>query len=245
VTNTNTNTNTNTATATATAMGPTTVGLTPDQVKALTTAYMPVAQNIVDTTYGKYIKSAPKLQLKFVTQEELKAAGKKNADSLFAFVDNKVPNTINVAYQSPIFKKFNLDAGDAKPLLLHEVLHTRSAAFANNIAQTFGVPRPDGTLPSFSDGSPVRGITEGLTDNFTMQALKVDSTPANYSRQSKWANRLVDKVGIETVKTAYFANDVAAMVKVKKAINELVVEDKKAPESPAARSPSSGSGRTV
>jgi hypothetical protein len=78
-----------------------------------------------------------------------------------------------------------------------------------------------------------------------MQALKVDSTPANYSRQSKWANRLVDKVGIETVKTAYFANDVAAMVKVKKAINELVVEDKKAPESPAARSPSSGSGRTV
>jgi hypothetical protein len=91
-------TKTDTNTATATAMGPTTVGLTSDQVKALTTAYMPVAQNIVDTTYGKYIKSAPKLQLKFATQEELKAAGKKNADSLFAFVDNKVPNTINVAY---------------------------------------------------------------------------------------------------------------------------------------------------
>jgi hypothetical protein len=138
-----------------------------------------------------------------------------------------------------------LNADDAKTLLVHEVLHTRSAAFANNIAQTFGVPRPDGTLPSFSDGSPVRGITEGLTDNFTKQALNVDSTPADYSRESKWANRLIDKVGIETVKTAYFANDVAAMVKVKKAINELVLEDKKAPESPAARSPSPGSGRTV
>ena len=138
-----------------------------------------------------------------------------------------------------------MNASDAKTLFLYEVLHTRSAAFANNIALTFGVPRAGGKLPSFCDGSSVRGITEGLTHTFTMQALKIDSTPADYSRQSKWANRLIEKVGIETAKTACFGNDVAAMVKVKKAIAELAAEDKEAPESPAARSPLRGTGRTV
>jgi hypothetical protein len=236
-----------------TAMGEGSVGLTPDQVKALATTYLPVAQNTVDAAYGQYIKSAPKLELKFWTPQQLSAAKKNNADSLFAFVDNKAPNTVNVAYQSPIFKKFNIDANDAKKLLFHEVLHTRSAAFANNIAQTYGAPLADGKAARFSDGSPVRGVTEGLTEIFTMQALKVDSTPTGYSRETKWALKLIDKVGIETAKKAYFGNDVASMVQVKKAINELVAADKQSPEPaarsstapPSARSLSIGRDRTV
>ena len=226
-------------------MGDGSVALTADEVKGLATSYVPVAQNIVDTTYAKYIKSAPALKLKFWKQTELVAAKKNNADSLFAYVDNKAPTTVNVAYESPIFKKFNVDAKDAKTLLLHEVLHTRSSAFANNIAQTYGVPLENGKPAVFSDGSPVRGVTEGLTEVFTMQALKIDSTPTGYSRETKWAFRLIDKVGIETAKKAYFGNDVASMVQVKKAINELVVADKKAPESPAARSPSASTRRTA
>jgi hypothetical protein len=228
-------------TPTRTAMGPQSVGLTPDQVRALATSYLPAAQNIVDTTYGPYIKSAPKLRLQFWTPDQLIAAKKSNADSLFAFIDNKSPTTVHVSHQSSIFKKFNVDATDAKTLLVHEVLHTRSAAFANNMAQSYGAPLANGKIASFSDGSPVRGVTEGLTEIFTMQALKVDSTPSGYSRETKWAARLIDKVGSETAKRAYFGNDVASMVQVKKAINELVTEDKKNPESPVARSTAAAS----
>lgn len=116
------------------------------------------------------------------------------------------------------------------------MLHTRSAAFAYNIAQTYGAPLADGKPAMFSDGSTVRGVTEGLTELFTMEALKVDETPASYGRETKWAVRLIEKVGIETATMAYFGNDVASTVQVKKAINELVAADKKAPESAAARS---------
>lgn len=70
-----------------TPMGTDSVGLTPDGVKALTTQLLPQAQRTVDTTFAAYIKSAPNLQLRFWTPEQLKAANKNNADSLFAFVD--------------------------------------------------------------------------------------------------------------------------------------------------------------
>ena len=119
---------------------------------------------------------------------------------------------------------------------MHEVLHTHSAAFALNIARTYGVPLADGKPASFSDGSRVRGVTEGLTEIFTMQALKVDATPSGYNRETKWDFRLIDKVGMETAQKAYFGNDVASMVQVKKAIAELIAEDKSTPESPSARS---------
>ena len=122
---------------------------------------------------------------------------------------------------------------------MHEVLHTHSAAFALNIARTYGVPLADGKPASFSDGSLVRGVTEGLTEIFTMQAMRVDGTPAAYGRETKWAFSLINKLGtngMEIAWNAYFRNDVASMVQVKKAIAELFADDKKAPESPSARS---------
>lgn len=162
-------------------------GFTPDQVKAFTTAYLPEAQKIVDATYAKYITSAPKLQLKFLTQQQIRAdnPGNKNAEFIFAYVDNTAPTTINVAYKSAIFKKFNMSAADTKASLLHEVLHTRSMAFTVNMDRTFGDPLADGKPASFSDGSLVVGITEGLTEVFTGAALRVSSTASGYQRETK------------------------------------------------------------
>ena len=150
----------------------------------------------MDPTYSKYIKSARKLKLRFVTQEDLGVAKKHIAIPLFAFGYSSVSGT-------------------------------------------------GGKLPSFSDGSSLLCSTEKLTYTFTLRASKIDYTPADYSRRSKWANRLIEKVGIQTAKTACFRTDVAAMVKVKKAIAELAAEHKEAPERSAARSFSHGTGRTV
>lgn len=74
-----------------------------------------------------------------------------------------------------------------------------------------------------------------------MQALNVDSTPTNYSRETKWAVKLIEKVGADTAKKAYFGNDAASMAQVKRAINELVAADKRSPETPSARLGSSSS----
>lgn len=217
------------------AMGPGSIGMKPAEVIVLATTYLPEAEKLVDTTFSKWVTSTPRLKLKLWTPQELMDAGKKNSDSTFAFVDSAAPSTVNVSYKSPIFKAHNVNVDDVKALLLHEVLHTRSAAFALNIAHTFGVPLTDGKAARFSDGSLVRGITEGLTEIFTMEALNTNTTPANYGRETKWAGRLIDKVNIETATRAYFGNDVASMVQVKKAIEELVKEDKAAFESASAR----------
>jgi hypothetical protein len=223
-----------TAFPTRTAVGG--AALQPDEVKSLVTAYLPVAQNIVDSGYSKYIKSKPKLQLKFWTPEQLKATNTGNYDSVFAYVENTAPTVINVAYKSPIFQKFNLDADDAKALFLHEVFHTRSQAFTTNMADTYAPV--NGKAATFSDGSQVWGISEGLTEVFTMASLNITSTPSGYSRETKWAMRLLQKVGGETVKKAYFGNDAASMVQVKNAINELIAADQRSPERSVSRSPS-------
>jgi hypothetical protein len=231
------------------AMGSGRVGLTPDQVKAFAVSYLPVAQKLVDTTYRNYIKSAPNLQLKFWTRDQLKASGKSNADSVLAFVYNKDPNTVNVAHQSPVFKNNKIDANDSKSILLHEVLHTRSAAFDYKIHWAYSEP-----LARFSDGSLVRNIKEGFTEVFTMQALKINATTSSYDRETKWALRVMQKVGLEAAKKAYFADDAVSMARVKKAINELVAEDMRNPmesesdslliKAPStARSPSMGGRR--
>jgi hypothetical protein len=233
------------------AMGSGRVGLTPDQVKAFAVSYLSTAQRLVDTTYRKYIKSAPNLQLKFWTRDQLKASGKSNPDSVLAFVYNKDPSTVNVAYQNPIFKNNKIDANDSKSILVHEVLHTRSADFDYKIHWSYSEP-----LAVFSDGSLVRNIKEGFTEVFTMQVLKIKATTSIYDRETKWAVRVMQKVGIETAKKAYFGADAASMDRVKKAINELVAEDKRNPmesESDAfsikapstARSPSIESRRRV
>lgn len=218
-----------------TAPGQTRIALNPDQVKAFTTSYLPVAQNIVDSKYANFIKSTPKLQLKFLTPEQLKAANNENNDSVFAYVDSTAPTTINVAYKSPIFKNPKVDESVLKTLIVHEVLHTRSSAFAINMAQTYGKPLADGKPASFSDGSAVRGLTEGLTEILTMVALKIKFSYSSYQRETKWAGRLIEKVGLKTVLEAYFGNNAASMAQVKRAINELVAADKLSPESPAAR----------
>lgn len=226
---------TRSSTPVRTATRPIRVGLNPDEVKRLTTAFLPVAQKLVDTTFAPYITLPPKLQLKFWTPEQRTAANiNKDYNALFGYVDSAAPGTINVAYKSAVFK--HLNAKDTKALLLHEVLHTRSKAFTVNIARTYGEPLANGKPASFSDGSPVFGIVEGLTEIFTKIALKVGSTPPGYELETKWAAKLVEKVGIETAKKAYFGSDALSVVKVENAIEELVAADKKSPEIPAARS---------
>ena len=42
-----------------TVCGQTTVALTPEQVKAVATSFLPTAQKIVDGTFASYIKSKP------------------------------------------------------------------------------------------------------------------------------------------------------------------------------------------
>ena len=220
-----------------TALGPTSVALKPDEVKALATSFLPVAQKIVDSTFANYIKLAPKLQLKLWAPEQMRANYKgENTDGVIAYTDTGRPGIINVAYKSPMFNKFNVDATDLKMFLLHEVLHTRSAAFSANIGETYGKSLVDGRPATFSDGSAVRGITEGLTEIYTLMASQQKTSPSSYGRELKWAVKLIEKVGPESMAKAYFGNDVASMVQVKKAINELVAADKRAPEIPSARS---------
>ena len=212
--------------------------LNPDLVKAFVTAYLPEAQKIVDTAYAKYIKLKPELKIKFLTPEELKvAANGSNYDGVFAFVDSTSPTTINVAWKSPVFKNFKLDASDAKALFLHEVLHTRSQPFTIKMADAYAPA--NGRPASFPDGSLVMGITEGITELLTMESLKINSTPSGYTRETKWAVKLVQMVGFDTVRRAYFRADPMSMEKVGKAISELMAADQSAPASRAPRSPSS------
>jgi hypothetical protein len=147
---------------------------------------------------------------------------------VFASVDSLKPSKIDIGIESDTFKKFPdlMNARGTKVLLAHEVLHTRSAAFALDIASTYGKPQSNGKVPTFSDGARVRDVTEGLTERFAMEMLNVDSTPASYGKQNAWANKVVDIVGDDTAKRAYFSHDPAAMKQVKAAIDQLVVTDK-------------------
>ena len=218
-----------------TALGPSSVGLKPDEVKALATSFLPVAQNIVDSTFAAHIKSAPQLQLKFWTAQQMKANNPgENMDGTVAYTDTGRPGIINVGFQSPAFKKLNVDARDLKMFLVHEVMHTRSVAFSTNMGETYGKPLANGKPPAFSDGSAVRGITEGLTEIYTLMATSQKVASSTYNREIKWAVKLIEKVGADTMANAYFGNDPASMARVKKAINELVAADK--PAAASARS---------
>ncbi len=218
------------------ALGPESVALKPDEVKALATAFLPIAQKIVDTTFAPFITAAPPLQLKLWSPEQMKANNPgQNMDGTVAYTDTGRPGIVNVAYASPMFKNLNVDAKDLKMYLVHEVLHTRSAAFSVDIQETYGKPLANGKPATFSDGSEVRGITEGLTEIYTLMATSQKKSSATYGREMKWAYKLGAKVGPDTLAKAYFGNDAASMALVKKAIDELVAEDKRSPASARSR----------
>ena len=222
--------------AVRTALGPGSVALKPAEVKALATSFLPVAQKMVDTTWAPFIKSAPQLQLKLWSPEQMKANNPGvNMDGTIAYTDTGRPGVVNVAYQSPMFSKLNVDARDLKMYMVHEVLHTRSAAFSVNIQETYGKPLANGKPATFSDGSEVRGITEGLTEIYTLITTSQKTPSSTYNREMKWAYRLADKVDPDTIAKAYFGNDAASMVQVKKAINELVAADKRSAASAGSR----------
>ena len=81
----------------------------------------------------------------------------------------------------------------------------------------------------------MRGITEGLTEIYTLITTSQKNTSSAYQREMKWVNKLADKVGPDTIATAYFRNDADSMMQVKKAINELVAEDKRTLASAGSR----------
>ena len=200
--------------------------LTPADVKKIATSTVPLAEKRIDEVFGKYVNSRPKLELVLLNKEGMKA--NKHAPDVFASVDSLKPSKIDIGIESDIFKKFPdlMNARGTKVLLAHEVLHTRSTAFALDIANTYGKPQSNGKVPKFSDGTRVRDVTEGLTERFAKEMLNVDSTPADYGKPNAWANKVVDIVGDDTAKKAYFSHDPAAMKQVKAAIDELVVTDK-------------------
>ena len=211
------------------ALGPNTVALMPEDVKRVATSFLPMAQKIVDSTFGSYIKVKPQVQLKLWTPEQMRAnMPGENIDRIVAYTDTGRPGIVNVAFESPMFKKLNVDARDLQLYLVHEVLHTRSAAFSVNIAETYGKPLANGKPATFSDGSQVRGITEGLTERYTLMATSQEKPSSTYDREINWADKLAIKVGPETMAKAYFRNDRDSMVQVKKAINELIAADKQA-----------------
>ena len=73
-------------------------------------------------------------------------------------------------------------------------------------------------------------ITEGLTEIYTLMATSKNTSSSTYNRQIQWAVKLTKKIGPRTMVRAFFGNDVASMVQVEKAINQLVTADKRAPE---------------
>jgi hypothetical protein len=200
--------------------------LTPADVKKIATSTVPLAEKRIEQVFGKYVTSRPKLELALLNKEGMKA--RKHAPDVFASVDSRKPSKIEIGIESDIFKKFPdlMTARGTKVLLAHEVLHTRSTAFALDIANTYGKPQSNGKVPTFSDGTRVRDVTEGFTERFTKEMLNVDSTPAAYGKPNAWANKVVDIVGDDTAKKAYFSHDPAAMKQVKAAIDQLVVTDK-------------------
>ena len=211
------------------ALGPKTVALMPEEVKRVATSFLPMAQKIVDSTFGSYIKVKPEVQLKLWSTKQMRAnMPGENIDRIIAYTDTGRPRIVNVAFESPMFKKLNVDTRDLHLYLVHEVMHTRSAAFSVNIAETYGKPLANGKPATFSDGSQVRGITEGLTERYTLMATSQETPSSTYGREIKWADKLAIKVGPETMAKAYFGNDADSMVQVKKAINELIAADKQA-----------------
>jgi hypothetical protein len=148
--------------------------------------------------------------------------------TIFAFVDSLKLSKVVIGAESDLFKMaLKVMTGPAsKVLVAHELLHTRSAAFSRDIHKTYDKPQPNGQLPAFSDGTRVRKVKEGLTERFTKEMLSINSTRADYDKESSWANKVVDIVGDDTAKKAYFSHDPAAMKQVKAAIDQLVVADK-------------------
>lgn len=129
----------------------------------------------------------------------------KNIDRTIAHThtDTGRPGIVNVAFQNPMFKKLNVNARDLQLYLVHEVLHTRSASFSVNIGETYGKP------VTFSDGSQVSGITEGLNERYTLVATSQETPSSTYGLEIKWADKLAIKVSPETMAKAYFGNDAA------------------------------------
>ena len=200
--------------------------LTPADVEKIATSTVPLVEKRIEQVFGEYVTSRPELELVFLKKKDMKA--NKHGPDVFASVDSLKPSKIDIGIESDIFKKFPdlMDARGTKVLLAHEVLHTRSTAFALDIANTYGKPQSNGKAPKFSDGARVRDVTEGFTERFTKEMLNVDSTPADYGKPNAWANKVVGIVGDDTAKKAYFGHDPAAMKQVKAAIDELVVTDK-------------------
>jgi hypothetical protein len=201
--------------------------LTPADVKKIATATVPLAEQKIDQVFGKYVNSRPKLELEFLSKQGMKAY--TNDPSIFAFVDSQKPSKVVIGVESDLFKMApNVMTGPATQVLVaHEVLHTRSAAFSRDIHNTYDKPQPNGQLPTFSDGTRVRDVKEGLTERYTKEMLNIKATPADYDKESSWANKVVALVGDETAKKAYFSHDPVAMKQVKAAIDQLVVSDQR------------------
>lgn len=200
--------------------------LTPADVKAIAASTVPLAEKRIDQVFGKYVNSRPKLELEFLNKQGMKAYTKD--PTIFAFVDSLKPSKVVIGVESDLFKMApNVMTDPAtKVLVAHEVLHTRSAAFSRDIHKTYDKPQPNGQLPAFSDGTRVRDVKEGFTERFTKEMLNINATPADYDKESSWANKVVAIVGDDTAKKAYFSHDPTAMKQVKAAIDQLVVADK-------------------
>ena len=198
-----------------------TLPLSPDEVRETVTQALPVAVKSINQAFGQYTKPAPKPALEFLTADQMKARGFN--DGVAAYV--REPSTIHVNTEPARLQRFPgpRDREGLLQTVTHELLHTRSDEFSKRIARDYGRRPFTGEAPTFPDGTSVElAVVEGLTERFALEALNTNYTPSAYGPQRMWANKLIEAVGADVVKRAYFSNDSQAVRKLESAIDFLV-----------------------
>jgi hypothetical protein len=208
---------------------PRTTVMSETEFKAKAVEALPTAERAIATKFGKFLEPGPKIQLRFLTAQEMEDSGSSKTAS--AAVNNNEPSTLKVNKDDFITRTAppSQRAWMMVGTLAHEALHLKSVPFATDLANEYGKPKPDGTARRFMDGTPLRGVVEGLTERFAMEALNhaqpksayFKPYPYAYKNEQKWADRLIQQVGIELVQQAYFRNDPGSKKKVMDALDSM------------------------
>jgi hypothetical protein len=204
------------------------VSLTESEFKAAVKKELTVAERNITAQFGPWLKPVPKAQVNFLSRDEMQAMT-GSADTSGA-VSNMKPSVINVNQDDYLVRSSSRAESLIKQVVTHEALHTKSAAFAMHMNHEFGGLRPDGNPRTFPGGrSRLSDVVEGLTQRFTNEALGMPQEKAGYFKPSPdaytdaqiWADRVITNVGAQTVKDAYFGNDLEAKKKVMDAVDGL------------------------
>lgn len=119
------------------------------------------------------------------------------------FVDNHIHSNFGIDYEDELLKQ-----------LYHELLHIASNTLQIIDGKVIGAGGFQ-NIPEIKDGKYVykgeedlNGLTEGFTQYLTLIAFDGDvgRDQSNYTEQISSAQKLIEKVGLENMKKAYFDN---------------------------------------